>query len=317
MYDLFPELSRRVHISGTLLSGGEQQMLAVGRALVTNPRLLMMDEPSEGLSTQVIGRVEEVCRHLSEGGMAILLVEQNLEMAQFLAQRAYVLLNGQISHELPAAKLAADQYLLRQLLGVSSEGARQGAERPEVSEAPDREQAVEALDTEAIPEAVVGASAPTLWSGAAPVSEKHAPVGDKAVLLPGAGRSTVLQVPVADIIDKAAYIVGTFDTKARDLLYIKSCLDRQRLRTITVDLSTSRKPSPHPSAPPRWRAIIQTALGPFLQATVERRWPAWPGPSPVSLQDGVMWVVSFRPAEAAAPHLSPRRCRVCRWACPR
>ena len=249
VYDLFPELSRRVHISGTLLSGGEQQMLAVGRALVTNPRLLMMDEPSEGLSTQVIGRVEEVCRHLSEGGMAILLVEQNLEMAQFLAQRAYVLLNGQISHELPAAKLAADQYLLRQLLGVSSEGARQGAERPEVSEAPDREQAVEALDTEAIPEAVVGASAPTLWSGAAPVSEKHAPVGDKAVLLPGAGRSTVLQVPVADIIDKAAYIVGTFDTKARDLLYIKSCLDRQRLRTITVDLSTSRKPSPASISP--------------------------------------------------------------------
>lgn len=247
VYDLFPELSRRVHISGTLLSGGEQQMLAVGRALVANPQLLMMDEPSEGLSAQVIRRVEEVCRHLSNGGMAILLVEQNLEMAQSLAQRVYVLHNGQISHELPAAKLAANQYLLRQLLGVSTEGTRRGAKGPEVSDAPETKPAVEALDAEAIPGAV--ASAPTLWSGAAPVSEKRTAVGDRAVPLPGSGRSAALQVLVADTIDKAAYIVGTFDTKAQDLLYIKSCLDRQRFRTITVDLSTSRKPSPASISP--------------------------------------------------------------------
>ena len=120
VYDLFPELNKRAQISGTLLSGGEQQMLAIGRALVTNPLLLMMDEPSEGLSTLVIQRVEEVCRHLSSSGMAILLIEQNIEMAQSLAQRAYVFVNGRVARELPAATLAADQNQLIESLGVTA-----------------------------------------------------------------------------------------------------------------------------------------------------------------------------------------------------
>lgn len=118
VYKLFPELKMRTHVGGTLLSGGEQQMLAIGRALVTNPDLLMMDEPSEGLSGQVIRRVEEVCCHLISRGMAILLVEQNLEMAQALADRAYFFVNGRIAHEASGDSFREDRETISIYLGI-------------------------------------------------------------------------------------------------------------------------------------------------------------------------------------------------------
>jgi uncharacterized protein (UPF0261 family)/ABC-type branched-subunit amino acid transport system ATPase component len=245
VYELFPELNKRTHISGTLLSGGEQQMLAIGRALVTNPLLLMMDEPSEGLSITVIQRVEEVCRQLSSSGMAILLIEQNIEMAQSLAQRAYVFVNGRIARELPAATLEAEQNLLQESLGVTTgTGDLPSQQRWE----PQADEAAEESAAEEIPAAVVGATAPTLWSSAG-LPEIQASENKTLSPLVSETRSAVLQVSVAETIDRAAYIAGTFDTKARDLLFIKSCLDRQRLRTITVDLSTSRKPSPAAISP--------------------------------------------------------------------
>ncbi|CAB1062969.1 Transcriptional regulator [Olavius sp. associated proteobacterium Delta 1] len=254
VYDLFPELNKRAQISGTLLSGGEQQMLAIGRALVTNPLLLMMDEPSEGLSTLVIQRVEEVCRQLSSSGMSILLIEQNIEMAQSLAQRAYVFVNGRVARELQAATLAADPSQLIDSLGVTAGTGDIPYVQPEEPEAdaaievPAADKVLEEPASEDSLEAVVGASAPTLWSRTG-LGEARAP--EKTAYTPPVGetQSSVLRVSVADTIDRAAYIAGTFDTKARDLLFIKSCLDRQRLRTITVDLSTSRKPSPAAISP--------------------------------------------------------------------
>lgn len=240
VYELFPELRQRAGISGTLLSGGEQQMLTIGRALVGNPRLLMMDEPSEGLSGLVIRRVEEVCRKLSSEGMAILLVEQNLEMAQSLAERVYVFLNGRVDRELPAARLAAERGLLHRLLGV----AARADERPDVTaEVEVAGLAADAPEAEMFPEAVVGEAAPTRWSKAAPGREKPAEQA-RAIRASGSTQPTILRARVSDTIERTAYIAGTFDTKAKDLLFIKSCLDRQGLRTVTVDLSTSRKPSP-------------------------------------------------------------------------
>ena len=245
VYDLFPELKGRAHISGTLLSGGEQQMLAIGRALVTNPSLLMMDEPSEGLSISVIQRVEEVCRHLSADGMAILLIEQNLEMAHSLAHHAYVFMNGRIDRDLTAAALSANRQVLQQLLGATT---GEGVLQPEQPEEPEAEEGIEAPAPEKVSETLVGAAAPTLWSGAA-LAEARTPESTAVTPPAGETRAAVLQVSVADTIERAAYIAGTFDTKARDLLFIKSCLDRRRIRTITVDLSTSRKPSPASISP--------------------------------------------------------------------
>ena len=84
-------------VSETHLSSGEQKMMAIGQALVSNPSLLLLDEPSEGLSIFVVQRMEQVCRQLRSQGIAILLVEQNLEMARALADRAYFFDNGQIT----------------------------------------------------------------------------------------------------------------------------------------------------------------------------------------------------------------------------
>ena len=100
IYGLFPELNERKHVSATHLSGGEQRMMAIGQALVSNPALLMLDEPCEGLSIFVIERIEKVCRYLKSQGMTILLVEQNLAMARALADRAYFFNNGKVVREI-------------------------------------------------------------------------------------------------------------------------------------------------------------------------------------------------------------------------
>jgi branched-chain amino acid transport system ATP-binding protein len=118
VYDLFPRLAERKRNGGAQLSGGEQQMLAIGRALVTNPRLLVMDEPSEGLAPAIIENLIETFRRLEQDGLAILLIEQNLGVATALADRQLVMVAGQIATETTAAKLAGDPELQRRYLGV-------------------------------------------------------------------------------------------------------------------------------------------------------------------------------------------------------
>ena len=118
VYDLFPELAERRRVSGTRLSGGEQQMLAIGRALVTNPRLLMMDEPSEGLAPVVVERVLAACRKLVDAGIAVLLVEQNLRSAQMVAGRVLIMVTGQVVHQAPMAEFALDHDAKQRYLGV-------------------------------------------------------------------------------------------------------------------------------------------------------------------------------------------------------
>ena len=118
VYDLFPRLAERKRNGGAQLSGGEQQMLAIGRALVTNPRILVMDEPSEGLAPAVIEGLIETFKHLEEEGLAILLIEQNLGVATALADRQLVMIGGRIAAETTATKLAEDPDLQRRYLGV-------------------------------------------------------------------------------------------------------------------------------------------------------------------------------------------------------
>jgi branched-chain amino acid transport system ATP-binding protein len=118
VYELFPRLAERKRNGGAQLSGGEQQMLAIGRALVTNPRLLVMDEPSEGLAPAIIENLIETFRQLEQDGLAILLIEQNLGVATALADRQLVMVAGQIATETTAAKLAGDPELQRRYLGV-------------------------------------------------------------------------------------------------------------------------------------------------------------------------------------------------------
>jgi branched-chain amino acid transport system ATP-binding protein len=118
VYELFPRLAERKSNGGAQLSGGEQQMLAIGRALVTNPRILVMDEPSEGLAPAVIEGLIETFKRLEEEGLAILLIEQNLGVATALAERQLVMIGGGIAAETTATALGGDPELQRRYLGV-------------------------------------------------------------------------------------------------------------------------------------------------------------------------------------------------------
>jgi branched-chain amino acid transport system ATP-binding protein len=118
VYDLFPRLAERKNVSGTSLSGGEQQMLAIGRALVTNPRVLIMDEPSEGLAPTIVEGLLQTIKDLAAGGMGLLVVEQNLGVATSLAERQLVMMTGSIAVETTAAELKADPGAQRRYLGV-------------------------------------------------------------------------------------------------------------------------------------------------------------------------------------------------------
>ena len=115
----FPQLAERIDQAGGSLSGGEQQMLAIGRALMTNPELILMDEPSEGLSPRLVLQVQEIMRRLRERGHSILLVEQNLELALSVANRVYVLSTGKFVFEGAASQLAQNTPVLDQHLGVA------------------------------------------------------------------------------------------------------------------------------------------------------------------------------------------------------
>ena len=118
IYELFPRLAERKGNGGMQLSGGEQQMLAIGRARLTNPRLLIMDEPSEGLAPTIIETLIQTFRGLAAEGLAILCVEQNLAMATSMADRQLVMVAGQIAAETTAAELAHDPEAQRRWLGV-------------------------------------------------------------------------------------------------------------------------------------------------------------------------------------------------------
>ena len=118
IYELFPRLAQRKRNGGAQLSGGEQQMLAIGRALVTNPNLLIMDEPSEGLAPAIIEMLIETFKQLEEQGLRILVIEQNLGVATSLAERQLVMMGGEIATETTASALAGDPELQRRYLGV-------------------------------------------------------------------------------------------------------------------------------------------------------------------------------------------------------
>ena len=117
VFDLFPRLKERVKQEAGTMSGGEQQMLAIGRALMSHPRLLLLDEPSMGLAPVLVERIFEVIREINEQGTTILLVEQNANVALEIATRGYVLETGSIVNSASAAKLREDPKVREAYLG--------------------------------------------------------------------------------------------------------------------------------------------------------------------------------------------------------
>jgi uncharacterized protein (UPF0261 family) len=241
-------------------------MLAIGRALLLEPRLLVMDEPTEGLAPMIVEQVAQSLRDLAvEGRIAVLLIEQNLGVAMSVTDRIAVMVNGRIAQEMPAAQLAADRALQERLLGVRSNGHEEvvaPAAAPET--AVPQVYTVRRAHGEGVPS--LDAPAPrmvrgfTRWNA----GDAGAPVVDivragPAVLpspqpSPASGRGSrepedraagrLFDFPVAAGSTRAAYVAGTFDTKARELFFLRQCLERLGLRVVTVDLSTSGRTSP-------------------------------------------------------------------------
>ena len=295
VYDSFPRLAQRKGNGGAQLSGGEQQMLAIARALLLNPRLLVMDEPTEGLAPVIVEHVKSMLKALvQEGDISVLLIEQNLGVALDLADSIAVMVNGRIARTMPAAQLTADVELQQRLLGIGrgahddltmaaeagvgagdghhgdpgNHGDGVGAPAAPIEariftirrsfddgESPpagrDEPRAVRDItrwnsgDATAPRDRQTDRPADRLTQGRADRQVQLPSAGEAAASLADISRDArVVEFPVAAHMQRAAYVAGTFDTKARELFFLRSCLDKLGLRTVTVDLSTSGGPSP-------------------------------------------------------------------------
>ncbi len=331
VYQTFPRLAERKGHGGAELSGGEQQMLAIARALLFNPILLVMDEPTEGLAPVIVRQVVDMLKHLAgDGEISVLLIEQNLGVAIEVADTVDVMVNGRIARSMPAAVLGADRELQQRLLGVKvglDDAAGDEPSQAEPAWVPDTDAVtvytIKRATDDVVPDGLAADPAPeravrgfTRWNAADPttaprdrlieaprvaddridspvvrsVLEGRAeppalvpPLAEAAAALAESGRAARrlessadhrgvdaivggarrlensadhrgvdaiaggarrLELPVAATVGRAAYVAGTFDTKGRELFFLKSCLEKLGLRTVTVDLATSGKPSP-------------------------------------------------------------------------
>ncbi len=274
VYQTFPRLAERKGNGGAELSGGEQQMLAIARALLFNPILLVMDEPTEGLAPVIVQQVAEMLKHLAaDGEISVLLIEQNLGVAIDVADTVDVMVNGRIARSMPSAELAADRELQQRLLGVKVGPDAEADDETALDGAPATEPDTVTVYTirrstdDGAPAAVSEPEAPadrtvrgfTRWNAGDPrsaprdrlIAERAEPgaalpsLEEAAAAVAESGRAArVVELPVAATVGRAAYVAGTFDTKGRELFFLRNCLEKLGVRTVTVDLSTSGKPSP-------------------------------------------------------------------------
>jgi uncharacterized protein (UPF0261 family)/ABC-type branched-subunit amino acid transport system ATPase component len=243
VYDAFPRLAERRSSNGAQLSGGEQQMLAISRALVTNPRLLIMDEPTEGLAPVIVAQVEEMLVRLGEEtDIAILVIEQNIGVATTISESVAIMVNGRINRIIESRRLAADRELQQRLLGVG----RHSEAEPERAVDAARESApkpVSAPKSSAAPIRIYvsNPTPPTRWSQ--PVANARIESSARiASIGPTRIEATAEVRPAAPQPGPPMVIVaGTLDTKATELRFIRDLIVASGLRTRLVDVSTSGK----------------------------------------------------------------------------
>jgi uncharacterized protein (UPF0261 family)/ABC-type branched-subunit amino acid transport system ATPase component len=247
IYETFPRLAERRSNRGNQLSGGEQQMLAISRALLLNPHLLIMDEPTEGLAPVIVEQVEQILLNLGEeSDIGVLVVEQNIGVATAVAEKVAIMINGRINRLMDAAPLAADRELQQRLLGVGQHGTDdadeetvqalgpEGAGQPPKSRGPIRVY-------------VSNPTVPTRWSQPVPIAQIESAARTRTSAPEPAATSAEPAVDIRPIHrggSAPVIVAGTLDTKGEELRFIRDQIAAAGVRVLLVDLSTSGEPSP-------------------------------------------------------------------------
>lgn len=246
IYDTFPRLAERKDHGGGQLSGGEQQMLAISRALLTNPQLLIMDEPTEGLAPVIVAQVEEMLLQLGEDGdMSVLVIEQNIGVATTVSRNVAIMVNGRVNRIIDSGRLAADRELQQRLLGVGLHAELEPGIDISAS-SPEAKPATPPRPGGPIRIYISNPTPPTRWSQPVPIARIEA-----------AARTVSTQIARLDEMERrkrepvaaqtsgppVVLVVGTLDTKGTELRFIRDIIAGSGLRTRLVDVSTSDRHS--------------------------------------------------------------------------
>jgi len=245
IYETFPRLAERKNNGGAQLSGGEQQMLAISRALLANPRLLVMDEPTEGLAPVIVAQVEEMLVRLAEDGeMAVLVIEQNIGVATSVSENVAIMVNGRINRVIAAQQLAADRALQQRLLGVG----RHGHDDTPIAEPTAAEGMAPARQPGHAASRIYmsNPTLPTRWSQPVSIAKIESAARTSAASIVSLDEASTRRAdikPLAASGPPVVIVVGTLDTKGEELRFIRDLLKQNDIRTRLVDLSTSGKHS--------------------------------------------------------------------------
>ena len=313
VYETFPQLAERRESRGGQLSGGEQQMLAISRALLLNPRLLVMDEPTEGLAPVIVQQVEDMLIRIGEEGeISVLVIEQNIGVATAVSEDVAIMVNGRINRIMDAASLAADRELQQRLLGVGRHADE--APLPGSGDVPQEAGTVRLVSGRGSGRVwMSNPRPPTRWSRPVPVADFEAAAAALAGSAPVRDPERESEItPLSAEGEPVVLVIGTFDTKGPELKFIRDRLADAGQRAKLVDVSTSGRPSAadvpphqvaayHPKGP---NAVFTRDRGASVRemaVALERWMPRQPGVAGVIAAGGSGGTALAAPAMQTLP----------------